>query len=128
MYTNAVDIWALGKILQELVRGVPSRISALRGKTVPVNKEPALRLIDRMMQDDPRRRPTAAECLKDPWIATIDSSDKSAGPKTGQVAYSVEPHFKRRTTSPKSDSKSIWRFYRYRRGLNDQDNERHLAT
>jgi hypothetical protein len=46
-YTNTVDIWALGKILKELVRDVPSRIPLLRGKTAPVNKEPALRLIDR---------------------------------------------------------------------------------
>ena len=70
MYTNAIDIWALGKIVLELVRDVPS---VLRGK--PVNKEPALDLIARMMQDDPKRRPSAADCLKHRWIATIDGSD-----------------------------------------------------
>ena len=74
MYTNAIDIWALGKILQDLVRASPSRRS-FRGKSDPVIKEPALRLINRMMQEDPKRRPTAAECLKDPWMATSISSD-----------------------------------------------------
>ncbi|KAL9018173.1 MAG: hypothetical protein Q9185_004495 [Variospora sp. 1 TL-2023] len=81
MYTNAVDIWSLGKILQELVQDVPLQISPLRGKTIPVNKEAALRLIRRMMQDDPKRRPTAAECVKDPWMATNTHSDSLLGQK-----------------------------------------------
>ncbi|KAL8972166.1 MAG: hypothetical protein Q9197_002912 [Variospora fuerteventurae] len=81
MYTNAVDIWSLGKILQELVQDVPLQISPLRGKTIPVNKEPALRLIRRMMQDDPKRRPTAAECVEDPWMATNNRSDSLLGQK-----------------------------------------------
>ncbi|KAI4288218.1 MAG: hypothetical protein L6R35_002517 [Caloplaca aegaea] len=81
MYTNAVDIWSLGKILQELVQDVPLQISPFRGKTIPVNKEPALRLIRRMMQDDPKRRPTAAECVKDPWMATNNYSDSLLGQK-----------------------------------------------
>ncbi|KAI4138837.1 MAG: hypothetical protein LQ341_004493 [Variospora aurantia] len=81
MYTNAVDIWSLGKILQELVQDVPLQISPFRGKTIPVNKEPALRLIRRMMQDDPKWRPTAAECVKDPWMATNNHSDSLLGQK-----------------------------------------------
>ncbi|KAI4132515.1 MAG: hypothetical protein LQ347_002554 [Umbilicaria vellea] len=48
-YTNAVDIWALGKILQEFLQDVSSHASLLRGKRVSINKKPALRLIDRMM-------------------------------------------------------------------------------
>lgn len=62
MYTNAINI-TLGKILKDLVRKVPL---VRRGKTVLVNKEPALYLINRMIQDDPDLRPTAAECLRDP--------------------------------------------------------------
>ena len=97
-YTNAVDIWALGKILQELLQDVPSHVSLLRGKRVPVNKDPALGLIDRMMQNDPGRRPTAAECLKDPWMATIDTSDsrlaqkrdRSPTPSTSSPTSSTE--------------------------------------
>lgn len=97
-YTNAIDIWALGKILQEFLQDVPSHVSSLRGKRVPVNKDPALRLINRMMQNDPRRRPTAAECLKDAWMATIDTSDsrlvqkraRSPAPSTSSPSSSTE--------------------------------------
>ena len=96
-YTNAVDIWALGKVLQELLQDVASHASLAPGKRLPVNKEPALRLIDRMMENDPRRRPTAAECLKDPWMATIDTSDsrlakkraRSSTPSTSSLTSST---------------------------------------
>jgi len=92
-YTNAVDIWALGKILRDLFQDVPSHVSLLGGKRVPVNKEPALRLINRMMQNDPRRRPTAAECLKDPWMATIDTSDSRLAQKRARSpALSTSSH------------------------------------
>lgn len=43
-YTNAVDIWAMGIILKELLEEVPSQV-ARRGKSFPVVKEPALSLI-----------------------------------------------------------------------------------
>ncbi|KAH8800867.1 kinase-like domain-containing protein, partial [Xylogone sp. PMI_703] len=72
VYTHAVDIWTLGKIFQELLQYVPS---VRRGRRAPVIKEPALRLIRLMMQDNPGTRPTAAECLKHPWVAIVDSSD-----------------------------------------------------
>ena len=97
-YTNAVDIWALGKVLQELLQDVASHASLVLGKRLPVNKDPALRLIDRMMENDPRRRPTAAECLKDPWMATIDTSGsrlaqkrvRSSTPSTPSPTSSTE--------------------------------------
>jgi serine/threonine protein kinase len=81
MYTNAIDIWALGKILKGLVGIVPS---VRRGQAVPVNKTPALHLINRMMQDDPDLRPTAAECFQDPWMAIINNSESVLTQKRGR--------------------------------------------
>ena len=86
-YTNAVDIWALGRVLGKLVRkGLPYTVHG--GKKAPVNQNPAFRLIDRMMQNDPRDRPTAAGCLKDPWIAMADTS---ASRLTGKRGRSPSP-------------------------------------
>lgn len=81
MYTNAIDIWALGKILKDLIMKVPS---VRRGKPVPGNKEPALHLIDQMMQDDPDLRPTAAECWEHHWMATINNSESVLTQKRGR--------------------------------------------
>lgn len=64
MYTNTVDIRALGRTLQTLVLNGPSGTLSQSGKTVPVSKEPALCLIDQMVEENPQRRPTAAKCLK----------------------------------------------------------------
>jgi len=90
-YDKSVDIWTFGKILQDLVSNVPSR-----GKTVPVNKEPALRLIHRMMQEDPKKRPTAAECLEDPWMTTYDHSNSLPAQKRNRSPTpSTEPAFKK---------------------------------
>ena len=58
--------------------------SVRRGKPVPGNKEPALHLIDRMMQDDPDLRPTAAECLQHAWMATIKNSESLLTQKRGR--------------------------------------------
>ncbi|KAI9729378.1 MAG: hypothetical protein M1834_006902 [Cirrosporium novae-zelandiae] len=85
VYTNAIDIWALGKVFQELILDIPS---SLRGRMVLGTKEPALSLIDRMMQDKPERRPTAAECLKDPWMASNISSDSLPAQKRDRSSTS----------------------------------------
>ena len=82
-YTNAVDVWAMGKILLELLQDVPSH-HVRRGKSFPINKDPALRLVDRMMENNPKRRPTAAECLKDPWMVTIDTAGSQLAQKRGR--------------------------------------------
>lgn len=69
-YDKSVDIWALGKILHDLINDIPSRISVTGGKVILINKEPVLRLIRRMMHESASQRPTAAECLRDPWMGT----------------------------------------------------------
>ncbi|KAL9026973.1 MAG: hypothetical protein Q9196_004444 [Gyalolechia fulgens] len=86
-YTNAVDIWAMGRVLQELLDEVPSHV-ARRGKSFPVVKEPALSLIRAMLQDDPSSRPTAADCLKHRWMSEASNRslaqkrDRSLGPSS----------------------------------------------
>ena len=80
-YTDAVDIWALGKILKDLVGKVPL---ILRGKTILVNKEPALHLINQMMEDDLDLRLTAIKCLQDSWMATINNSESVLAQKRGR--------------------------------------------
>ena len=68
-YDQSVDIWALGKVLLELVDDVPAHGP---DKGVSLIKRPPLRIIRHMMQEDPKKRPTAAECLQDSWIAADD--------------------------------------------------------
>ncbi len=67
-YTNSVDIWALGKILKELLCDIPAS-RYVRGKNLAPSREPAMRLVNKMMQEVPGKRSTASECLNDPWIA-----------------------------------------------------------
>ncbi len=51
--TTAVDIWAMGKILHILTRGKGRRAQAL---------------ITQMMELNPEKRPTAAQCFQSPWL------------------------------------------------------------
>ncbi len=74
-YGKSVDIWALGKILDEFIQGIPL------GKASSVHKELALRLVREMIQNDPSKRPAAADCLKHPWMTSKDSSDGLLGQK-----------------------------------------------
>ena len=61
-YDNLVDIWALGKILKELLDGLPAKIK-VRGKATLVRKELAMQLVACMMSSSPKDRLTASECL-----------------------------------------------------------------
>lgn len=74
MYTNSVDIWALGKILHDLVKDAYS-LRSFSGKLAQISKRPALTLASLMMHDDPKLRPSASDCLKHPWITKNESSD-----------------------------------------------------
>ena len=94
-YDKSVDIWTLGKILQDLIADIPS--STTRGKSVPVSKEPALRLIHRMMQEEPKKRPTAAECLEDPWVRTVNAGSLPAQKRDRSPTPTAEHPLKRVT-------------------------------
>ena len=91
-YDKSIDIWTLGKILQDLIRDVPS---STRRKSAPVSKEPALHLIHRMMQEEPKKRPTAADCLEDPWVRTVNSGSLPAQKRNRSPTPTAEQPFKR---------------------------------
>lgn len=69
-YTNAVDIWAMGKILKILVS--KSRPN-LTKPPIKQDKGPAMKLYGEMMSLDPTRRPTAAQCLQSSWLRLEES-------------------------------------------------------
>ncbi|KAL8937412.1 MAG: hypothetical protein Q9211_003699 [Gyalolechia sp. 1 TL-2023] len=73
-YGRSVDIWALGKILKLLLDSVPPS-TVVRGKLMRINTGPAVRLIGKMMQEIPTERPTAWQCLQDPWMVSDDYYD-----------------------------------------------------
>ena len=86
-YTNAVDIWAMDKVLLNLLHG------RKRSSRYPRNQQdgskgyliqdyfPALNLIVQMISTEAERRPTAAQCLESPWLRPEESFSKEAGQK-----------------------------------------------
>lgn len=95
-YTKAVDIWALGKILQELLDMIDPTPGEHIRERIPPHALGAV-LFRKMMRDKPEQRPTASECLKDPWsalpiIASIPPTKRSRSPQPS--SSSAQPHKK----------------------------------
>ena len=82
-YDNSVDIWTLGRILVELLEDIPNE-TRLRGKTMVVNKQPAMQLAQCMMSILPKDRPNASACLQHTWLTennpTVCKRDRSPTP------------------------------------------------
>ncbi|CAE7516948.1 CPK1 [Symbiodinium pilosum] len=92
-YTDKCDIWSLGVVFLELLTGEPAfhrdagqcdgyteevvlrEIKEVTEETVEKMLEPlpkdAANLLRRMLHRDPLTRPSAAECLEDPYLATV---------------------------------------------------------
>ncbi|MCJ1249584.1 hypothetical protein MMC30_006810 [Trapelia coarctata] len=87
-YDNSVDIWALGKVLFELLAGVPGR------RTLPAHNEPARHLAQLMMHPSPTKRPTASECLHHHWFPE-KSQNTSQKRKASTLGETVAPPSKR---------------------------------
>ncbi len=79
-YTNAVDIWAIGVVSYQFIKGLPTypkkfdskEWSKIIRQTVDCadrqGKDPVVRLLKRMLELKPLDRPSAKNCLSDPWI------------------------------------------------------------
>ena len=86
-YTNAVDIWAMGKVLLTLLDGRTSSSRYPRHQQSSINGYliqdylPAMTLIVQMMSTEAKRRPTAVQCLESPWLRPEESFSQIIGQK-----------------------------------------------
>ncbi|GIL68690.1 hypothetical protein Vafri_21929 [Volvox africanus] len=92
-YDRRADIWSLGCTVIEMLSGthpwpnLDNQCAAIYtiGKTEegpprPVNISPeAARFLDRCLQFDPAKRPTATELLQDPFVAPLPSAPQFEG-------------------------------------------------
>ena len=86
-YTTAVDIWAMGKLLHNLL-GDWKQLGGKGRRSQAI--APALRLITQMMDPKPDNRPTAAQCLQSHWLRQKEPVSK--------------PLARKRKASPHDDS------------------------
>lgn len=74
-YTPAVDIWAAGMVFHGLLGGKfkhvdkEGQIWHPEWRVFGIKQKPAAELITRMLNVEPEKRPTASNCLLDPWLA-----------------------------------------------------------
>ncbi|KFY75915.1 hypothetical protein V499_04191 [Pseudogymnoascus sp. VKM F-103] len=83
-YTPAIDIWAMGMILHKLLGGEFQQINDIwyaEEREFSRAKRPAARLAVKMLAIDPEQRPTATECLRDPWLAIAGNKPEQAPEK-----------------------------------------------
>jgi len=83
-YDQSVDMWSIGIIIYILLTGcfpfwsenvqtLYQKImnGAYRWPTKPVVSDSAKDLVRRLLEKDPKKRMTAAECLEHPWIIGV---------------------------------------------------------
>jgi len=100
-YDAKADVWSLGIILHALLSGTLPFIDAdqqrlarkicagayeLRFSPWPFISVEAKALIRKLIVVDPRKRPTAAEILKDPWLAQFLEPSSPAAPRLSPSA------------------------------------------
>lgn len=92
-YTMAVDIWAMGKILLELVANCDMNVGGKGRRSQAI--APALRLITQMMESNPDKRPTAALCLQSEWLEQEEPMSKLVARKRKASHEATNPRAKR---------------------------------
>ncbi|VUC36619.1 unnamed protein product [Clonostachys rosea] len=98
-YTVAVDLWALGALTYRLltnqnVFAEPRMLGRYVGGRAPFPKTPltihsvseaCIRLLEKMMEPSPLKRPTAMEAIEDAWICDDKAISTDQAPSTGQI-------------------------------------------
>ena len=82
-YTNSVDIWAMGVLGYQFLKGLPAHSERLDPKmwtqeirraidhTCWRSNDPAVLLLQSMLELNPLARPSAKACLSHPWIQSV---------------------------------------------------------
>jgi serine/threonine protein kinase len=91
-YTNAVDVWSFGILLQQLLEGLQTYLSRTQ-RSLPfvpprAHLEPQT-LVQQMLLKDPELRPSATECVQHRWFS--DPGLNITRNKRGQSPFSDAP-------------------------------------
>ena len=101
-YTNAVDIWAIGVLGYQFIKGLPKylktfdpqnwskRIRQTVDRADREGNDPVLALLKRMLELKPMDRPSAKDCLSDPWIGSATPLVQSKTEQTNVGPRSLE--------------------------------------
>ena len=84
-YTNACDMWSIGIIVNEMIRGpfsVTPRFSLEYNETVP---EVVRNFVSKLLERDPEKRMSAQQALAHEWMVQIRNKYYSGTPPTVQA-------------------------------------------
>ncbi len=101
-YSNAVNIWAIGVVVLQFIKGLPKygpRLTAqdwcqmIRRRLEPVGQQvddPMISLLKHMLELKPRDRPSAQACLADPLMRSLQQCSQSGMELSDGETESVE--------------------------------------
>ena len=90
-YDNSVDLWATGVIGLEFLQGLPKYINGMKASEWSVKvrrkieqicgqtEDPLMSLLKRMLELEPKKRPSAQACLTDPSMNVSQPSLRRSG-------------------------------------------------
>lgn len=101
-YTNSVDVWAIGIVCYQFIKGLPKHSKKLKAKdwsekirrTVEradrQRNYPVIRLLKSMLELNALDRPSAKSCLSHPWIQDVPLSLQSDMTPSNTLPRSLE--------------------------------------